>query len=223
MTGRTDAVRTPRGALVGVDPANPLAGLVVFQYNPDEMTRRLVARTPEGDDGTGGARNEALRLTGAPIETITLAVEVDATDQLEDGDPEAVLLGIHPQLSALEMLLYPKSSVVLENLALTALGTIELIPMETPLTLLVWGAGRVVPVRLTSFSITEQAYDTQLNPIRARVDLELRVLSYSDLSVTNPGHHLFLAHQIAKEVMATLSARSAVGRAVAGGIGGMFR
>lgn len=223
MTGRTDAVRTPRGALVGVDPANPLAGLVVFQYNPDEMTRRLVARTAEGDDGAGGARSEALRLTGAPIETISLAVEVDATDQLADGDPEAALLGIHPQLAALEMLLYPKSSVVLENLALTAVGTIELVPMEAPLTLLVWGVGRVLPVRLTSFSITEQAYDTQLNPIRARADLELRVLSYSDLSVTSPGHHLFLAHQIAKEAMATLSARSAAGRAVAGGIGGVFR
>ncbi|MEH0553625.1 hypothetical protein [Streptomyces sp. B21-101] len=223
MTGRTDAVRTPRGALVGVDPANPLAGLVVFQYNPDEMTRRLVARTPEGDEGAGGARSEALRLTGAPIETISLAVEVDATDQLADGDPQAVLLGIHPQLAALEMLLYPKSSVVLENMALTAVGTIELVPMEAPLTLLVWGAGRVLPVRLTSFSITEQAYDTQLNPIRARADLELRVLSYSDLSVTSPGHHLFLAHQIAKEAMVTLSARSAVGRAVTGGIGGVFR
>lgn len=222
MTGRTDAVRTPRGALVGVDPANPLAGLVVFQYNPDEMTRRLVARTAEGDDGTGGARSEALRLTGAPIETISLAVEVDATDQLADGDPQAVLLGIHPQLAALEMLLYPKSSVVLENMALTAVGTIELVPMEAPLTLLVWGS-RVLPVRLTSFSITEQAYDSQLNPIRARADLELRVLSYSDLSVTSPGHHLFLAHQIAKETMATLSARSAAGRAVTGGIGGVFR
>ncbi|WP_055713260.1 hypothetical protein [Streptomyces torulosus] len=222
MTGRTDAVRTPRGALVGVDPANPLAGLVVFQYNPDEMTRRLVARTAEGDDETGGARSEALRLTGAPIETISLAVEVDATDQLADGDPQAVLLGIHPQLAALEMLLYPKSSVVLENMALTAVGTIELVPMEAPLTLLVWGS-RVLPVRLTSFSITEQAYDSQLNPIRARADLELRVLSYSDLSVTSPGHHLFLAHQIAKETMATLSARSAAGRAVTGGIGGVFR
>lgn len=222
MTGRTDAVRTPRGALVGVDPANPLAGLVVFQYNPDEMTRRLVARTAEGDEGAGGARSEALRLTGAPIETISLAVEVDATDQLADGDPEAALLGIHPQLAALEMLLYPKSSVVLENMALTAVGTIELVPVEAPLTLLVWGS-RVLPVRLTSFSITEQAYDTHLNPIRARADLELRVLSYSDLSVTSPGHHLFLAHQIAKETMATLSARSGAGRAVTGGIGGVFR
>jgi hypothetical protein len=211
MTGLTRSPRTSRGAIVGLDPANPLASVVAFQYNPDEMTRTLQARAAAGGSGTSeGARNEALRLTGAPIETISLTVEIDAADQLETGDPLATTLGIYPQLSSLEMLLYPKSAVVAANAVLAAAGSIELIPTEAPLTLLIWGIKRVVPVRLTQFSITEQAYDPGLNPIRARVELGLRVLSYSDLETTNPGYHLFLAYQVTKEVMATLGSAAAI-------------
>jgi hypothetical protein len=68
--------------------------------------------------------------------------------------------------------------------------------------LFVWGQ-RVLPVHLTSLSITEEAHDQMLNPIRAKVDLSLTVLSYQDLSMTSPGHALFLVHHIAKEIMAT--------------------
>jgi hypothetical protein len=214
VTGFPGSPKTARGALIGLDPANPLASLVVFQYNPDEMTRTLQARAATGGGQSGGARDEALRLTGAPIENIALAVEIDASDQLETGSLLASTLGIYPQLSSLEMLLYPKSRVVIANTVLALAGSIELVPPEAPLTLLVWGPKRVLPVRLTQFSITEQAYDPDLNPIRARVALGLRVLSYSDLSVTSPGYHLFLAHQVVKEVMATIGSVSAV--AVAG-------
>ena len=192
MTGLTRSPLTSRGSLVAIDATGPVTA-VAFQYNPDEMTRTLQARAATSGAGTSpGARNEALRLSGAPIETITLSVEIDATDQLEADDPLATALGIYPQLSALEMLLYPKSSVVTANTALALAGSIELVAPEAPLTLLVWGLKRVVPVRLTQFSITEQAYDPELNPIRARVQLGLRVLSYSDLPVANPGHHMFL-------------------------------
>jgi hypothetical protein len=211
MTGLSTSPRTTRGALVGLDPANPAASVVAFQYNPDEMTRTLQARAAAGGSPTSsGARNEALRLSGAPIENISLTVEIDAADQLETSDLMATTLGIYPQLSGLEMLLYPKSSVVITNTALALAGSIELISPEAPLTLLVWGIKRVVPVRLTQFSITEQAYDPHLNPIRARVQLGLRVLSYSDLPTTSAGYYLFLAHQVTKEVMATLGSAAAV-------------
>ena len=219
MTGLTSSPHTSRGAIVGLDPANPLASVVAFQYNPDEMTRTLQARAAAGGSGTSeGARNEALRLTGAPIETINLNVEIDAADQLETGDPLATTYGIYPQLSCLEMLLYPKSTVVTANAALAAAGSIELISVEAPLTLLIWGTRRVVPVRLTQFSVTEQAYDPGLNPIRARVQLGLRVLSYSDLETTNPGYHLFLAYQVTKEVMAELGSGAAatIGTSITG-------
>lgn len=213
MTTFPRAPRLLKGAIVGVDPLNPLASVILFQYNPDTMTRTLQAQTPRNE---GGDRSEALRLKGAPVETIRLDVAIDATDQLEKGDGLATSVGIYPQLSALEMLLYPKSALVIANTVLAALGTVELIAPEAPLTLLIWGAKRVLPVRLTTFSITEEAYDVALNPIRAKVSLGLRVLSYSDLPLTNPGYALFLAHQVVKETMATIGSVNNLG-AVAGG------
>lgn len=190
-----------KGALVGMDPMNPLASVVVFQYNPDTMTRRLEARAVSGD----GDRGEAQRLTGPPKETITLSIEIDATDQLEQANPLAVTMGIYPTLSALEMMLYPKSAVVIANTALALAGTIEILPMENPFVLFVWGPQRVLPVRLSGFSITEEAYDPLLNPIRAKAELTLNVLSYQDFGVLHPGHWIFMAHHMAKEVMATLN------------------
>jgi len=192
--------RLVKGALIGVDVFNPVASVVVFQYNPDTMTRRLEARAAAGD----GDRGEAQRLTGPPKETITLTVEIDATDRLEAGDAVAEKLGIYPELSSLEMLLYPKTAAVIANEVLAAIGTIEILPMEHPFTLLVWGLKRVVPVRVTAFSITEESYDPNLNPIRAKVELTLTVLTYQDYGVLHPGHWVFMAHQTAKEVMATI-------------------
>jgi hypothetical protein len=201
MSSFPGSPRLIKGAIIGLDPMNPLASIVVFQYNPDTMTRRLEARSTGGNDTSD--RSEAFRLTGPPKETITLNIEVDATDQLEQANPLAITTGISPTLAALEMLLYPKSVSVIANAALAQVGNIEIIPPEAPLTLFVWGPTRVLPVRLTGFSITEEAYDTILNPILAKVDLTLTVLSYVDLKITNPGYTLFMAYQIAKEVMAT--------------------
>jgi len=206
-----------KGAIVGIDLFNPLASVVVFQYNPDTMTRTLRAQ----GSGDGGARSEAMRLKGAPIETIKLDVEIDATDQLETADGLATSVGIYPQLSALEMLLYPKSALVIANSVLMALGTLEVMPPIGPFTLLIWGLKRVLPVRLTDFSITEEAYDVSLNPIRAKASLGLRVLSYNDLSLTNPGYYLFLTHQIVKETLATIGSVGNIG-AVAGGNVSLF-
>jgi hypothetical protein len=190
--------RLLKGAIVAVDPLIPIPNVVVFQYNPDTMTRRLEPRAVSAE----GDRGEAFRLTGAPKETITLSVEIDATDQLEQANPLATTVGIYPTLAALETLLYPKSPVVIANTVLSAIGTIEVIPVEGPMTLFVWGPQRVLPVRLTSLSITEEAHDPLLNPIRAKAELSLSVLSYQDLSVTSPGYAIFLANHIVKEVMA---------------------
>jgi hypothetical protein len=190
-----------KGAIVGIDPFNPLASIIVFQYNPDTLTRTLQAQSAGAQ---GGDRAEAMRLKGAPIETFKLDVEIDATDQLERGDAIGESLGIYPQLSALELLIYPKTALVLVNTALLAAGTVEVIPPAAPLTLFIWGPKRILPVRVTDFTINEEAYDVQLNPIRAKVSLGLRVLSYNDLPLTDPGFALFLAHQVVKEAMATI-------------------
>ena len=198
MSASPTAPRLLRGAIIGADPMNPLASVVVFQYNPDTMTRRVEARTAGATDA--GDRTEALRLVGPPRETITVSIEVDAADQ---QGPAAAMFGVHPPLAALEMLLYPKSAHVIGNLALASAGMLEVIAPEAPLTLFFWGPARVVPVRITTLNIVEEQFDPLLNPTRAKVDLTLNVLSYQDLHITNPGHALFLAHQVAKEVMAT--------------------
>jgi hypothetical protein len=208
--------RVRRGAVVGIDPLNPLASVIVFQYNPDSLQRSLAPQGSEG--GEGAAKAEALRLKGPPVETIKAEVEIDATDQLAADNPQAKEMGIYPQLAALEMLLYPKSAQVIANTVLLALGTIEVVPPSSPLTLFVWGPKRVLPVRLTEFSVTEEAHDPALNPIRAKVSLGMRVLSYTDLPLTNPGYALFLAHQIAKEAMAVIGSAGAISDVVGGDI-----
>lgn len=199
MTGTPISPRLLKGALVGVDLFNPLASIIVFQYNPDTMTRRLEPRSNSGE----GERSEPFRLTGPPKETISLSVEIDATDQIADGNPVAVATGISPTLSALEMLVYPKSALVLANAIIAGLGGIEVLSAEGPMVLLVWGPTRVLPVRIASISITEEAFDPLLNPIRAKVELSLNVLSYHDLKFASPGGALFMVHQITKELMAT--------------------
>lgn len=192
------APKLVKAAIVGLDPISLMSSIVVFQYNPETLTRSLQPQM----SGSGGERAEALRLKAPPIETIDVEVMIDAVDQLEGGDKMAGDVGIHPQLSALEMLVYPKSAQVIVNTVLLATGTLEVIPPIAPLTLFIFGAKRVLPVKLTQIQITEEFHDARLNPIRAKASLGMRVLSYDDLSLTHPGYALFMAHQVVKEGMA---------------------
>jgi hypothetical protein len=204
MTTFPNSPRVLKGAIVAVDPTNPTPSVIIFQYNHDTLTRTIKPRAPGGD----GARSEAMRLTGPPEETIKVDVDIDAIDQLEKSDGVATSLGIYPQLSALEMLTYPSSATVIANTVLLVAGTMEVIPADAPLTLFIWGAKRILPVRITDFSITEEAHDQSLNPIRAKVGLGLRVLGYNDLSITDPGYYIFLAHQIVKETLSVTGTTS---------------
>ena len=206
MTTFPGSPKLLKGAIIGIDLFNPLASVIIFQYNPDTLTRRLTAQTA-GSNGYSSYidRAEALRLMGPPQETISLEVEIDAADQLEKADAKAIAMGVHPTLASLEMLLYPKSAVMIANDVLAAIGVIEVIQPEAPLTLFIWGQKRVLPVRLSGFSITEEAFDPNLNPIRARVSLDLQVLNYQDLGLSSVGGALFMVHQVAKEAMATIN------------------
>ncbi len=188
-----------QGAIVSLDPTTgtPL-GTILLQYNPDTLTRSL---KPQGV-GEEPDRSEILRLKGPPIETIRGEVEIDATDQLAASDPVAMSLGIQPQLSALELLVYPSSSELIANEVLSLLGTIEILPMDSALTVFAWNRNRMTPIRITELEITEEAFDPQLNPIRAKVTLSMRVLSISDVSFLSPAGGLYMAYQLAKEAMA---------------------
>lgn len=195
-----------KGALIGLDAFNPVASVVVFQFNPEKLTRTLAPQTA----GSAGSIFETERLKGPPEETIKFELKLDAADALADGDGITEALGLYPQLSALEMLVYPKSALVITNTVLLATGAIEIVPPTGPLTLFVWGPQRILPVQIKEFSIEEEAFDSNLNPITAKANLSLRVLSYNDLSLTHPGYWIFLLHQIAKEVFATMGSISNV-------------
>ena len=201
MSSVPNSPRTLKGGIVLIDPeSGAVLRIIALQYNPDTLSRTLQPQAVK----EGGDRSEALRLTGPPVETIKLDAEIDATDQLEfpDQNPNSVQLGIQPQLAVLETIVYPSSGQLLANNNLAQSGTLEIAPMLAPLTLFIWSKNRIVPVRLTDFSITEEAFDPSLNPIRAKVSLGMRVLSVNDLGFNNKGGSLFMIYQQQKEQLA---------------------
>jgi hypothetical protein len=203
MTTFTNSPRLVKGGIVLLDSDTSIVQRVIsLQYNPDTLTRSLQIKAIS----EGGDRSEAMRLTGPPVETIKLEAEIDATDQLEfpDQNKTTVQVGIHPQLAALETLVYPTSNQLQANNDLAQSGTLEIIPMEAPLTIFVWSKNRVLPVRVTEVSITEEAFDTSLNPIRAKVSLGMRVLSINDLDFNHKGSSLFMAYLQQKERLTAL-------------------
>jgi hypothetical protein len=197
-----------RGGIVAMDPATArLLRIIVFQFNPDTLTRTLQPQTIGQEPGD---RLEALRLQGPPHETIKLDAEFDATEQLERPNDTAANQivakeGLAAQLAALELLVYPPSTQLLANDRQAQQGTIEIAPVEAPLTLFVWSRNRIVPVRLTDWTVTEEAFDTSLHPIRAKVSLGMRVLTVDDLGFRHRGGGVYMAYQQRKEALAALS------------------
>lgn len=205
-----------KGGIVLIDPVTgAVKRMVALQYNPDTLTRTLQAQSVQTE---GSDRSEALRLKGPPVETYKLEAEIDAADQLETGDATATSVGIHPTLAALETMIYPSSSALQANEALAAAGTLEIIPTEAPLALFVWSKHRVVPVRITDFSITEEAFDQNLNPTRAKVNLSMRVLSVNDLGFSHKGAGIYMVYQQQKE---RLAERASAATFAKFGIGGL--
>jgi hypothetical protein len=202
MSGYSASPRLVKGGIVLIDPASAAVKRVIaLQYNPDTLSRSFqIAAASES-----GERSGALRLSGPPAETIRCEVELDATDQLAEGKAPATEVGIFPQLCALETLVYPSNAALQSNTRLAAAGTLEIVPMESDLALFVWSRNRVLPVRLTEISVTEEAFDPNLNPIRAKVSLSMRVLSVTDLPFGHKGASLFMAYHQQKERLAGMS------------------
>ncbi len=200
MSSFPNSPKLLKGGLVLIDPGTAMVQrIIALQYNPDSLSRSFQIK---GVGAESGDRSEALRLKGPPVETIMVEAELDATDQLEFADTKATAVGIHPQLAALEMIVYPTSGQLLANNRLAQAGKLEIAPMETPLTLFVWSKTRVVPVRLTEFSVTEEAFDPALNPIRAKVSLGMRVLTVDDVGFSHKAGTLFMSYLQVKEQLA---------------------
>jgi hypothetical protein len=203
-----------RAGLVRLDPrASTIVDVVVFQYNPDSVTRTIQPRAIGGEPGD---RLEVLRLTGPPHETFKFDAEIDATDQLEHvgngstAPDEQKLVdavareGLLPSMAVLERLVTPTVTELLEVDALFDRGMLEVAPRESPLTVLVWGAKRVVPVQVASLTLTEEAFDPNLHPIRVKASFECKVLTSSDLPLQHLGGSLYIGYRKTIEQLAML-------------------
>lgn len=208
--------RLLKGGLALLDPGNgAVLRTVPLQYNPDSVTRSFKIKGVGADSGD---HVEALRLTGPPAETIKVEAEIDATDQLETGDAQATQSGLHAMLAALETIVYPTSAHLIANNSQASAGNLEIIPAQTPLTVFIFGPRRIVPVRITEFSITEEAFDPALNPIRAKVTFGMLVLTVDDLGFDAKGGSLFLAYLQTKEQLAAQNKAGTLGTFGIGGI-----
>ncbi len=209
MTSFPGSPKLLKGGIVLLDPDTGVpVRIVVLQYNPDTLSRTLQL---QGIGPEPGDRLEALRLKSPPLETIKLEAEIDATDQMELNDTTVAQLGIYPQLAALEVMVYPTSAQLRDNNSQSNSGVLEIAPMEAPLSLFVWSQVRVLPVRLTEFNITEEAFDPNLNPIRAKISLGMRVLTVNDLGFAHKGGNLFMAYLQQKEQLARSGAQGSLG------------
>jgi hypothetical protein len=201
MTGYSGSPRLIKGGLVMIAPeSGAILRRVVLQYNPDQITRTLQL-------GQGGENDLGpLRTRVPPVETIKFDAELDAADALE----HEVRAHIGPQIAALEALVSPQSGELRDLERLAARGTVEIVAPDPPLVLFVWSARKIVPVRITELTITEEAFDPELQPIRARVSLGMRVLSVLDLGMDHRGGGLFMVYQRHKERLAALAPTGAL-------------
>ena len=201
--------RYSKGALVVIPAGSHSPTVIPFQYNPGSLTRQLQPQYFGADES---AKSQTVRFSGPPVQQISAEIELDATDKLERGDRTAHQMGIHPELAALERLVYPDEGEANRMASLATWGSIEVAPIVTPLVLFVWGPRRIVPVRVESVQVSEQLFDTNLNPIQASVTLQMRVLTYADLEPSTTGYNLFVAYQNALGSMAShATTRSFVG------------
>lgn len=205
-----------KGALIyfGAPMLIPVPNIIIFQYNPEKLSRSLTPWTPpashvrketKDDQVTNAAALSAytdsqivLSQPYDPLETFSIELEFDATDALEAPEmhPVAVVAGVADRLAAIEMLMYPPGDSLLGNLlgsvtvsigpdGIDEAGSADLEAAlkrrDAPIVLFFWGPGRIVPVRIKSLTIEEQAFSPMLYPIRAKATIGMQVLTDDDL------------------------------------------
>ncbi len=191
-----------KGALVSFSPSLlpiPLPNVIIFQYNPETMTHTWSQPTPAaGASSAGTETSNPLAVQGMPGEQFSFTLAMDSNEEIADSTLTsglAKLSGLYSRLAAIEMLLYPTGTSNALVGAVTAAissalgggssGPIRKVPQSVmPVTLFIWGPGRIVPVRVTALTITERLYDKVLNPTHAEAQISLRVLTPAELGKT---------------------------------------
>jgi hypothetical protein len=200
MTSYPNSPTILKAALISLPQGLPIPRLVMLQYNPEQLTRKLEPNFEKTGDTPTGTN----LLAGPATEKISMTARISAVDQLQDNDVTARVFGIHPQLATLEMMMFPSPTAVLKDLAEMAIGMLEIVPSASPLTILVWGPMRVQPVQLTGYDVTEVMHDRILNPINAEVTLDMKVLTYQDFAPDQAGYYLYLANLAQRELMSLI-------------------
>lgn len=189
-----------KGALVRVDSTGQQTE-IPFQYNPASIRRTLQPRTLGGE---AGGHSEVIRFSAAPTETFSMQIEIEGLAAADESPNKTLTTqGIFPNLYALEVLMYPDLDSITSATQALAQGALEIAPATVPLVLLVLGPQRVVPVMISGYEVVEQLFSPTLNPLRAVVDLTVRVLSYSDVVSTSPAYSRFIAYQKSKQTMSS--------------------
>ncbi|MGW4891778.1 hypothetical protein ACWEQL_05865 [Kitasatospora sp. NPDC004240] len=200
--------KVAKGALLAYGPLSPVpVQLIVFPLNPESLARRFELGQAAGAKPAPGAAEPATPAT-VPVESLTVSLALDAADRLEHpaANPVTVVSGLLPVIAAIEQLVLPSTLLVKQSQGLAQVGLATITPPSLPWTVLVWGAGRVLPVKVSGLSITEQAFDTRLNPISARAELQLTTLGRDELMAA-PAHirALVEVHAAAREVFAAVN------------------
>ncbi|MGH1377013.1 MAG: hypothetical protein ACRBCK_11775 [Alphaproteobacteria bacterium] len=199
------SVKLVKAGILLLDTVNAsVVKVVPLQYNPETLSRSLQVR---GGGSEGGAQGDARRLSGPPVESYTVEAVWDATDRVSAQSTNDSVIG---DLSVFETILYPESQSMADNHELANLGAWNVVPVQKPLTVFSWGNNRVMPVRITSFSVTEEAFDNALNPVRARISLGMQVLTVDELGHDSIGGTLYMAYHKQKEGLANARSSGAL-------------
>jgi hypothetical protein len=182
-TGLRRSPKFEKGALVQLvkDLVGVVPNVIAFQYNPEKLSHTLTPWNPfEVDQTQRGAKAPTVQPFD-PKESFTLTLEIDATNELEDDNAVAKRVGIADRLAALKKLTQPSQGLIGDLVAsaraLTGKAASQAFRPTVPVVLFVWGPGRILPVRVTSFSVEETLFSPSLHPLQATVTLGLEVLT----------------------------------------------
>jgi hypothetical protein len=173
----------------------PIPQVIIFQYNPESMSRSLTTFAKDEQESALQkkltAKDAKLDMGFDPEETFNVTLFLDGTDHLESENPITLLTGVADRMAALELLLYPEGDGLLKGLLsslVTSIGGASVDPKKlispgkVPITLFIWGPGRIVPVRLTSFNVEETWWNSLLYPLRAKVTIGMKVIHSNEFA-----------------------------------------
>lgn len=212
-----------RGAFVeyGSNFLGPLPNVVVFQFNPEQLTRTITIPDRSGTANRVSRTTETRNAEAPPLESFTVTAHFSAADDLGKGGVAAAIprvFGIGPQIAALEKMVYPSN--ILGGLlgeAIDAIGDAlgggggeepherQVPPEQLPRILFIWGVTRLLPVKIKSMTITEQRFDFLLNPVQAQVEIGLEVISNQSKGNDDLGRGALDYTQTVKEAQAALN------------------